>query len=85
MRSRLTSEEHGQLEHTVRAERSPARVTTCARILLKTDEGWSASNVAQALDVARNTVRSETSKAEATWAAVQPSSALSRMRVLAIA
>ncbi len=38
---RLTSEERDQLEHMVRAGRSPARVTTRARILLKTGEGWS--------------------------------------------
>ena len=36
--------------------RSLARVTTRARILLKTDEGWFASKVAQALDVAGGTV-----------------------------
>ena len=36
--------------------RSPVRVTTRARILLKTGEGWSASRVAQALDVAEGTV-----------------------------
>ena len=53
---RLTPEERDQLEHTVRSGRSPARVTTRARILLKTDEGWSASRVAQALDVAEGTV-----------------------------
>ena len=53
---RLTPEERDQLEHTVRAGRSPARVTTRARILLKTDEGWSAPKVAQALDVAEGTV-----------------------------
>ena len=40
----------------VRAGRSPVRVTTRVRILLKTDEGWSASRVAQALDVAEGTV-----------------------------
>ena len=53
---RLTSEERDQLEHTVRVGRSPARVTTRARILLKTGEGWSASRVAQALDVSEGTV-----------------------------
>ena len=53
---RLTQEERDQLEHTVRAGRSPVRVATRARILLKTDEGWSASRVAQALDVAEGTV-----------------------------
>ena len=53
---RLTQEERDQLEHTVRAGRSPVRAATRARILLKTDEGWSASRVAQALDVAEGTV-----------------------------
>ena len=53
---RLTPEERNQLEHMVRAGRSSARVTTLARILLKTDEGWSAPRVAQALDVSEGTV-----------------------------
>ena len=53
---RLTPEDRDQLEHTVRSGRSPVRVTTRARILLKTGEGWSASRVAQALDVAEGTV-----------------------------
>ena len=53
---RLTPEQRSQLEHLVRAGRSPARVMTRARILLKTDEGWSAPQVAQALDVAETTV-----------------------------
>ena len=53
---RLTPEERNQLEHMVRAGKSSARVTTRARILLKTGEGWSASRVAQALDVSQGTV-----------------------------
>ena len=53
---RLTPEERDQLEHLVRAGRSPARVAARARILLKTDEGWSAPKVAQALDVAESSV-----------------------------
>ena len=40
----------------VRAGKSPARVTTRARILPKTDEGWPAPGVAQALDVSEGTV-----------------------------
>ena len=52
----LTGEQRDELEHLVRAGKSPARVTTRARILLKTDEGWSAPQVAQALDVAQGTV-----------------------------
>ena len=53
---RLTREQRNQLEHLVRAGKSTARVTTRARILLKTDAGWSAPQVAQALDVAEGTV-----------------------------
>ncbi len=53
---RLTPEERSQLEHMVRAGKSSARVATRARILLKTDEGWSAPRVAQALDVSEGTV-----------------------------
>ena len=53
---RLTPEERDQLEHMVRAGKSSARVTTRARILLQTDEGWSAPKVAQTLDVAEGTV-----------------------------
>ena len=53
---RLMPEERNQLEHRVRAGMNSARVTTRARILLKTDEGWSAPKVAQALDVAEGTV-----------------------------
>ena len=48
---RLTPEQRDQLEHMVRAGRGSARVTTRARILLKTDQGWSGPKVAQALDV----------------------------------
>ena len=53
---RLTSEERDQLEHMVRAGKSSARVTTRARILLKTDDGWAAPKVAQVLDLAEGTV-----------------------------
>ena len=52
----LTPEKRNQLEHMVRAGKSSARVTTRARILLKTGEGWSAPRVAQALDVSGGTV-----------------------------
>ena len=53
---RLSPEERDRLEHLVRAGRSPARVATRARILLKTSEGWSAPKVAQALDVTESSV-----------------------------
>ena len=53
---RLKPEERDQLEHMIRAGKSSARATTRARVLLKTDEGWSAPRVAQALDVCEGTV-----------------------------
>jgi transposase len=53
---RLEPEQRDRLEHVVRAGKSSARVTTRARILLKTDDGWSAPQVAQALDVVEGTV-----------------------------
>ena len=53
---RLTPEERNRLEQSVRAGKGSARVINRARILLKTDEGWSASRVAQALDVSEGTV-----------------------------
>ena len=49
---RLEPEQRDRLEHVVRAGKSSARVTTRARILLKTDDGWFAPQVAEALDVA---------------------------------
>lgn len=55
---RLTAEERNQLEHLVRAGKGSARITARARILLKTDEGWTAPRVAQALDVSEGTVLS---------------------------
>ena len=53
---RLTTEQREKLEHLVRAGKSPARVAARARILLKTDAGWPAPRVAQALDVSEGTV-----------------------------
>ena len=53
---RLEPEQRDRLEHVVRAGKSSARVTTRARILLKTDDGWFAPQVAEALDVALGTV-----------------------------
>ena len=52
----LAPEQRDRLEHVVRAGKSSARVTTRARILLKTDDGWFAPQVAEALDVALGTV-----------------------------
>ena len=53
---RLTPEQRGELQHLIRVGKSPARVTARARILLKSDDGWSAPQVAGALDVALGTV-----------------------------
>ena len=53
---RLAPEQRDRLEHVVRAGKSSARVTTRARILLKTGDGWFAPQVAEALDVALGTV-----------------------------
>ena len=53
---RLTGEQREKLEHLVRAGKSSARVVTRARILLKTDAGWPAPRVAQALDASEGTV-----------------------------
>ena len=53
---RLTSEERENLQRLVRGGKSPARMTTRARILLKTGDGWPAPQVAEALDVAKGTV-----------------------------
>ena len=53
---RLTPEERENLQRLVRGGKSPARMTTRARILLKTGDGWPAPQVAEALDVAKGTV-----------------------------
>ncbi len=53
---RMMPEERNQLGHMVREGKGSARVINRVRILLKTDEGWSAPRVAQALDVAQGTV-----------------------------
>ena len=53
---RLTSGERENLQRLVRGGKSPARMNTRARILLKTGDGWSAPQVAEALDVAEGTV-----------------------------
>ena len=53
---RLEPEQRDRLEHLVRAGKSSARVTTRARMLLKSDDGWPAPQVAEGLDVALSTV-----------------------------
>ena len=53
---RLSSEERGHLRKVVRSGRSSAQAITRARILLKVDEGWTAAQVATALDISERTV-----------------------------
>ena len=53
---RLAPEQREELQHLIRAGKSSARVTARARILLKSDDGWAAPQVAEALDVALGTV-----------------------------
>ena len=53
---RLSAEDRTQLEGLIRRGQHSARVINRARILLKTDEGWSASQVAVALDTSQRTV-----------------------------
>ena len=52
---RLSAEDRTQLQGLIRRGQHSARVINRARILLKTDEGWSASQVA-ALDTSQRTV-----------------------------
>ena len=53
---RLWSEDRGHLERLIRSGQRSARVINRARILLKTDEGWRAAQVAAALDTSQRTV-----------------------------
>ena len=53
---RLSTQNKGRLRQMMRAGRSSAQAITRARILLKTDEGWTASQVAAALDISERTV-----------------------------
>ena len=53
---RLAPEQKEELQHLIRVGKSSARVTARARILLKSDDGWTAPQVAEALDVALGAV-----------------------------
>ena len=52
----LSAEDRSELERLTRSGQHSARVINRARILLKADEGWSASQVAAALDTSPRTV-----------------------------
>ena len=52
----LSAQEKGRLRKMIRAGRSSAQAITRARIFLKTDEGWTALQIAAALDVSERTV-----------------------------
>ena len=53
----LSVEEKGRLKKMIRSGRSSAQAVTRARVLPKTDEGWTAARVAAAFDVSERTVR----------------------------
>ena len=53
---RLQQEQREELQHLIRVGKSSARVTARARIPLKSDDGWPAPPVAEALDVALGAV-----------------------------
>ena len=53
---RLAQEQREELQRLVRVGKNSARVTARGRILLKSDGGWAAPRVAEALDVALSTV-----------------------------
>ena len=53
----LSVQGKARLKKMIRSGRSSAQAVTRARILLKTDEGWTASQVAAAFDVSERTVR----------------------------
>ncbi len=53
---RLSSEDQEQLRGLIHSGQRSARVINRVRILLKTDEGWSAPQVAAALDTSQRTV-----------------------------
>ena len=52
----LDQEERERLQQLIRGGKSRARVMTRARILLRSNEGWIAPKVAEALDVSVGTV-----------------------------
>ena len=56
MRYGCREEGRDQLERLIRSGHHSARVINKVRILLKTDEGWSAYQVASALDTSERTV-----------------------------
>ena len=47
---RLAPEQREELQNLIRVGKSSARVTARARILLKSNDGWAAPKVAEALD-----------------------------------
>ena len=53
---RLTPDEREQLSRLIRSGKSSARIVARARILIKVVEGWTAPQVAAALDVSKGTV-----------------------------
>lgn len=54
---RLSEDERTHVEVFVRRGKANARTLTRARVLLKCDEGWSNSDIAEAFDVSDQTIR----------------------------
>ena len=53
---RLAPEQREELQRLIRVGKRPARITARARVLLKSDHGWPALRVAEAVEVALGTV-----------------------------
>ena len=65
---RLSPEERSHLRKVVRSGRSTAQAITRARILLKVNEGWTAAQVATALDISgRMVIRDRKRYAKRDW------------------
>ena len=53
----LSEDERSQVQVFVRRGKANARTLTRARVLLKSDEGWTAAEIAEDLDVSEQTIR----------------------------
>jgi transposase len=53
----LSEDERTHVEVFVRRGKANARTLTRARVLLKSDEGWTDSEIAEVLDISEQTVR----------------------------
>ncbi len=53
----LSSDERTHVEFFVRRGKANARTLTRARVLLKSDEGWTDADIAEMLDITQQTIR----------------------------